>query len=68
MADSEDRSGAYACPVCRKPAAINSKVFPFCSDRCRLVDLNKWMEGRYKISRPMHWQDDNSAPPDDAPG
>lgn len=26
--------------------------FPFCSERCRLVDLGGWLEERYRISRP----------------
>lgn len=24
--------------------------FPFCSDRCRLIDLGKWASGKYVIS------------------
>ena len=27
--------------------------FPFCSDRCRKIDLGKWASGAYKISSPM---------------
>jgi hypothetical protein len=27
--------------------------FPFCSDRCRLIDLGKWASGDYKISSPI---------------
>ena len=27
--------------------------FPFCSRRCRLVDLGKWIEGEYRISEPL---------------
>ena len=23
--------------------------FPFCSDRCRLLDLGKWFDGRYRV-------------------
>ncbi len=30
---------------------------PFCSDRCRLADLNKWFKGDYKISRPINERD-----------
>ena len=43
------------CPICRKPAAAISREpgdkspFPFCSDRCRLVDLNRWFEGAYQV-------------------
>ena len=27
--------------------------FPFCSDRCRLIDLGKWASGGYIISTPI---------------
>jgi hypothetical protein len=27
--------------------------FPFCSDRCRKIDLGKWASGVYKISSPV---------------
>jgi uncharacterized protein len=35
------------CPVCGKPA--EQKFLPFCSSRCRDVDLNRWFSGRYII-------------------
>jgi uncharacterized protein len=41
------------CPTCRKPAAVGSEDFPFCSDRCRLLDLGKWASGDYRISSPI---------------
>ena len=28
--------------------------FPFCSDRCRVIDLGKWASGAYRISSPIH--------------
>jgi endogenous inhibitor of DNA gyrase (YacG/DUF329 family) len=43
---------AYPCPLCSKPAEIDSRFFPFCSERCRLVDLASWFEGKYVVSRP----------------
>lgn len=27
--------------------------FPFCSERCRAIDLGKWASGAYRISSPM---------------
>ena len=36
------------CPECGKPAE-NPKTLPFCSPRCRDVDLNRWLSGRYVI-------------------
>jgi uncharacterized protein len=35
------------CPECGKPSA--REHFPFCSDRCRSVDLNRWLSGAYAI-------------------
>ena len=31
-----------------------SEDFPFCSDRCWLIDLGKWASGGYVISSPIH--------------
>jgi endogenous inhibitor of DNA gyrase (YacG/DUF329 family) len=39
--------------------------FPFCSDRCRLVDLNRWFTGRYQIpviDRPHRGEDEPELP------
>jgi endogenous inhibitor of DNA gyrase (YacG/DUF329 family) len=35
------------CPECGKPA--NPDTQPFCSKRCRDVDLNRWLSGKYVI-------------------
>jgi endogenous inhibitor of DNA gyrase (YacG/DUF329 family) len=35
------------CPVCGKPAS--EKTRPFCSSRCRDVDLHRWLSGRYVV-------------------
>ncbi len=37
------------CPICKKPATAGSPDFPFCSERCRSVDLGKWATGAYVI-------------------
>lgn len=29
------------------------EFFPFCSDRCRVIDLGKWASGAYKVSEPI---------------
>ncbi len=41
------------CPICKKPATRENPDFPFCSDRCRLIDLGKWASGAYVISSPV---------------
>ena len=43
----------YRCPICRKPTvAAREPEFPFCSERCRLLDLGNWASGEYKVSEP----------------
>jgi uncharacterized protein len=41
------------CPVCKKPVKAGNEEFPFCSARCRLIDLGKWASGAYVISSPV---------------
>jgi endogenous inhibitor of DNA gyrase (YacG/DUF329 family) len=41
------------CPTCRTIVLRTQEDFPFCSDRCRLIDLGKWASGAYKISSPI---------------
>jgi endogenous inhibitor of DNA gyrase (YacG/DUF329 family) len=41
------------CPVCRKPVALGDPEAPFCSERCRLIDLGRWADGSYVISSPL---------------
>ncbi|HEX9861432.1 MAG TPA: DNA gyrase inhibitor YacG [Nitrospirota bacterium] len=39
------------CPVCKKEAAWENNPYrPFCTGRCRLVDLGAWVDGRYSIA------------------
>ena len=58
------------CPICKKTVKANDPDFPFCSDRCRTVDLGKWATGAYVI--PVTETDDedairpNSDNPDDS--
>ncbi len=41
------------CPICRKPVAFTEPLLPFCSERCKLIDLGAWSEEKYVISRPL---------------
>jgi endogenous inhibitor of DNA gyrase (YacG/DUF329 family) len=38
------------CPTCRVLVMRDAESFPFCSDRCRVIDLGKWASGGYVIS------------------
>jgi endogenous inhibitor of DNA gyrase (YacG/DUF329 family) len=44
------------CPICGKTFEIEKldalPSFPFCSDRCRMVDLGRWIDGAYAIPGP----------------
>jgi hypothetical protein len=39
------------CSVCRKPVAPRAEnpAFPFCSKRCRMVDLGRWLGEEYRV-------------------
>lgn len=41
------KASTKPCPICGKPATEASR--PFCSERCRDVDLNRWLSGSYAI-------------------
>lgn len=41
------RAPARRCPICGKPATREAR--PFCSERCRKVDLSRWLGGHYAI-------------------
>nr|WP_242344989.1 DNA gyrase inhibitor YacG [Anaeromyxobacter sp. SG22] len=43
-----------ACPICGKPVPprTENRAFPFCSDRCRLLDLGKWLGEEYRVPGP----------------
>ena len=41
------------CPSCRTVVLRGVEHFPFCSDRCRLIDLGKWASNGYVISTPV---------------
>lgn len=37
------------CPICKKPAYLGGEDFPFCGERCRLIDLGKWASEEYRV-------------------
>lgn len=59
------------CPICKnpvegpRPAApgkLANATFPFCSERCKLIDLGRWLDGKYQV--PVAEEDgDESASP-----
>ena len=56
------------CPICKKP--VNEPppgqpmgAFPFCSDRCKLIDLGRWLDGKYQIPVVEDADEDGDLPP-----
>ncbi len=46
-------SGGVKCPTCKGPVAAaagkRDKFFPFCSERCQLIDLGRWLDEDYRV-------------------
>jgi endogenous inhibitor of DNA gyrase (YacG/DUF329 family) len=51
-------SPAPKCPICGKPAVAEHR--PFCSARCRQVDLGRWLSGDYVIPGAPVVEDDET--------
>ena len=51
------------CPTCKKtfPREPRRKSYPFCNNRCKMVDLGNWFAGAYVISRPIDPDSDAEA-------
>jgi uncharacterized protein len=45
------------CPICKKEASPDSPFYPFCSERCKLIDLGNWASEKYVISTPVQPED-----------
>ncbi|HLY62178.1 MAG TPA: DNA gyrase inhibitor YacG [Terriglobia bacterium] len=50
------------CPICKTEVpGVGNPNRPFCSERCKMIDLDNWLSERYRISSP----DDAEAPDQD---
>jgi endogenous inhibitor of DNA gyrase (YacG/DUF329 family) len=53
------------CPVCDAPVDLSTTpTVPFCSDRCRLIDLGRWLDEAYGVpetKRPVDGDDEAEA-------
>ena len=55
------------CPGCGKDVAFENNPFrPFCSERCKLLDLGDWLTGSYSIPVEEHKDEGASPEPEDA--
>jgi endogenous inhibitor of DNA gyrase (YacG/DUF329 family) len=52
------RARSVRCPICKTIVLRKEPEFPFCSERCRLIDLGKWASGAYVISAPLKPSDE----------
>ena len=41
------------CPVCKKEVELGAENVPFCSERCKLIDLGDWASEKHVISTPI---------------
>ncbi len=40
------------CPICKIEVALDAPEMPFCSERCRTIDLGNWAAEKYVIPAP----------------
>jgi uncharacterized protein len=44
----------HICPICKKPTdSEKDSEFPFCSERCRMLDLGAWSAEKYVVADPI---------------
>ena len=44
----------HRCPICKRATdSALDKEFPFCGERCRLLDLGAWASEKYVVSDPV---------------
>jgi uncharacterized protein len=52
----------YNCPICKKATDSDKDAeFPFCSERCRLLDLGAWSAEKYVVSDPIFDEEERRA-------
>lgn len=56
-----------SCPTCKKPVATRlagNTSYPFCSPRCRAVDLGRWLGEEYRVPERAVEEREDELPPD----
>ena len=49
----------FKCPRCGKPVSFEENPYrPFCSKKCKMVDLGAWFKEEYQISSPMESEEE----------
>lgn len=60
MNETSQSSQTISCPTCGELVQSDHQTFPFCTKRCKMIDLNRWLSGDYRISRTIQDDDDLS--------
>ena len=53
------------CPICKRTAVSTGEDSPFCSERCRLIDLGNWASERYKVPAALPDREEASSKPEE---
>jgi endogenous inhibitor of DNA gyrase (YacG/DUF329 family) len=53
------------CPICKKEADSGGEFYPFCSERCKIIDLGNWASEKYVISTPVQADEEEPEIADD---
>lgn len=53
------------CPTCERDVAPpeENPAHPFCSGRCKLIDLGNWLSESYRVAGPPAWPEDDDGGP-----
>ena len=46
---SSEKKKTVPCPICKRPVSFDDPEMPFCSERCRMIDLGNWATEKYVI-------------------
>jgi endogenous inhibitor of DNA gyrase (YacG/DUF329 family) len=73
--DHTQSARQFICPVCKRPGSVPAegsgklpRFFPFCSERCKLIDLGAWFDADYRIAGKPDEETEESSGPDSPPG
>jgi endogenous inhibitor of DNA gyrase (YacG/DUF329 family) len=55
----------FRCPICKKPVNLGDSDFPFCSERCRILDLGAWSAEEYRVSSSASPPEEEEPPDED---
>jgi endogenous inhibitor of DNA gyrase (YacG/DUF329 family) len=48
--ENQESKKKVKCPSCGQGVGRDARWMPFCSERCRLLDLGQWLDGAFRIA------------------